>query len=251
MVGRAGPVVAEDLTLPLAPALEPLFPEGRLRRGTTVEIGRGAALGATSLALALLRGPCAEGSWCAVVGIPGLGLVAAAQLGADLGHVAVVPFPGTKWPVVTAALLEGLDIVVLRPPGGAVGQPAARKLEARARERGAVLVVIGGGWPGAVDIRLAVVAARWRGIEDGHGHLWGREVEVAASGRGAASRERRARFWLGGPGPGVPAVTPSRPLSLAGSDLGLLGDAAGSQAPVAGLTGPSRTEVGGAASCAG
>jgi hypothetical protein len=101
---------------------------------------------------------------------------------------------------VTAALLEGFDMVLLRPAGH-VSHSDARKLEARARERGSVLAVMGDGWPGQADIRLGTVAGCWRGIEDGRGYLWGREVDVVSSGRGAATRQRRARTWLGGPLP--------------------------------------------------
>ncbi len=196
----AGAVLARERTLPLSAPLAGLFPEGALRRGTTVVVGQGAFPGATSLALALLSGPCAGGSWCAVVGEPDLGLVAAAQLGLDLERLAVVPCPGPRWAVVTAALLEGFDVVLLRPVGH-VSSSDARKLEARARERGSVLAVMGDGWPGQADMRLGIVAGCWRGIEDGRGYLWGREVDIVAAGRGAATRQRRARTWLGGPLP--------------------------------------------------
>jgi hypothetical protein len=188
--------LARDRTLPLDAALAGLFPEGAQRRGSTVVVGRGPLAGTTSLALALLSGPSAGGSWCAVVGAPDLGLVAAAQLGVELERLAVVPWPGQRWAVVTAALLEGFDVVVLRP-AGQVSAPDARKLEARARERGSVLAVMGEGWPGTADLRLGIVAGRWRGLEDGCGYLRGREVEVVAGGKGAASRQRRVRTWLG------------------------------------------------------
>jgi hypothetical protein len=197
----ASAALVQARMLPLVPALAPFFPGGALRQGSTVTIGPGVASGATTLALTLLSGPCASGSWCAVVGLPDLGLVAAAQMGVDLERLVVVPRPGPKWAVVTAALLEGLDVVVLGPPDGA-GRVDARRLEARARERGAVLVVVGQGWPGA-DVRLAVLATRWRGLQDGHGYLWGREMDVMASGRGAASGERRASLWLSAEGQGA------------------------------------------------
>jgi hypothetical protein len=208
----AGAILARERTLPLSAPLTGLFPEGALRRGSTVVVGQGVFPGTTSLALALLSGPCAGGSWCAVVGVPDLGLVAAAQLGLDLERLAVVPCPGPRWAVVTAALLEGFDMVLLRP-GGHVSNSDARKLEARARERGSVLAVMGDGWPGTADVRLAIVAGCWRGIEDGPGYLWGREVDVVSSGRGAATRQRRARTWLGGPLPepvdaGLPVLGP-------------------------------------------
>ncbi len=215
-----GAVMVRDRLLPLVAPLAGLFPEGGLRRGSTVVIGRGAppntgapkigapktgASGMTSLALTLLSGPCAGGHWCAVVGAPDLGLVAAGQVGVDLEHLAVVPSPGSKWATVTAALLEGFDVVLLR----AAGQTApsdARKLEARARERGSVLAVMGDGWPGSAAVRLDVVAGRWCGLEDGCGHLWGREIEVVAGGRGAASRPRRAMIWFGQPELGPPEL---------------------------------------------
>ncbi len=213
--GRAGSVLAQDCLLPLVAPLAGLFPGGGLQRGTTVLIGPSSlgpsSPGVTSLALALLVGPCTRGSWCAVVGAPDLGLVAAAQLGIALERLAVVPSPGPRWSVVTAALLEGFDLVLLRT-AGRVSYSDARKLEARARERRSVLAVTGDGWPGAVDVRLNIVSGRWCGLEDGCGHLWGREVEVVAGGRGAASRQRRARIWFGRPplGPAADELEPVR-----------------------------------------
>ena len=158
----------------------------------------------TSLALALLSGPCAGGSWCAVVGAPDIGLVAAGQLGIDLERLAVVPSPGPKWATVTAALLEGFDVVLLRA-AGQVSYSDARKLEARARERGSVLAVMGDGWPGSAAVRLGIVAGRWCGLEDGCGHLWGREVEVVASGRGRLPASG-GRIWFGQPELGQPEL---------------------------------------------
>lgn len=183
-------------------------------------IGRGASLnagslnagtpGMTSLALALLSGPCAGGSWCAVVGAPEIGLVAAAHHGVDLERLALVPSPGPRWATVTAALLEGFDVVLLRATSK-VNNSDARKLEARARERGSVLAVMGEGWPGPAAVRLEVVAGRWCGLGDGCGHLWGHEVEVLASGRGAASRPQRTRIWFGQRELGVPGPSQREP----------------------------------------
>jgi hypothetical protein len=193
----ASTVLARDRLLPLLAPLDGLFPEGGLRKGITVHVGRGSP-GLTSLALTLLSAPCAGGSWCAVVGAPDLGLVAASQLGLDLEHLAIVPSPGPRWAVVTAALLEGFDLVLLRVTGQA-SYTDARRLEARARERGSVLVVMADDWPGTADMHVSIVAGRWLGLEEGHGHLWGCEVEVIAGGKGAASRQRRAKLWFGQP----------------------------------------------------
>src|SRR2546422_1478023 len=62
--------------LPVRPELADLFPWGGLRRGSTV-----AVRGSTSLLLALLAESTVAGSWAAVVGMPNLGVVVAAELG--------------------------------------------------------------------------------------------------------------------------------------------------------------------------
>ena len=190
-----GALLPRDRSLPVAEQMAGLFPERALRRGSTVVVGRSCP-GATSVALSLLSGPSAAGSWCGVVGAPDLGLVAAAQLGVELSRLALVPVPGERWPVVTAALLEGMDVVLVRP-AGPVRPMDARKLEARARERGAVLAVLSDAWPGAADVRLDVGEGGWHGIQGGAGFLVGRELEVVSTGRGAASRPRRARLTFG------------------------------------------------------
>ena len=176
----------------------PLLPEGGLQRGTTVVVASGGAPGATALALALLVEVSRAGSWCAVMGVPTLGAVAAAQLGLRLERVALVADPGQEWPTVAATLLDSVDAVVICPPRHPrLGD--ARRLVARARERGSVAVVLGGGWPERADVRLTVHAATWTGLGAGYGYLERRLVEVVATGRGAAGRERRARLWLPGP----------------------------------------------------
>jgi hypothetical protein len=237
---RVRPVtMAGELLLAVVAPLAPLFPEGGLRRGSTVVVrsdGAAAGAGATSLALAVGAAASQSGSWCAAVGWPALGLVAAAGLGVALERLALVPRPGDQWASVTAALVEAVDVILLRPPRG-VRSSDARRLTARVRERGVVLVVCpgaGGGraWPDVVDLTLLVSAASpWRGLGQGHGYLQARSVEVASSGRGAASRERRVRLWL----PGADgAVTPAR----VGGELDELeresGSAVGSVAAAAG-----------------
>lgn len=189
LAGLARPVaLAEERVLPVLPALEPLLPGGGLRRGSTI-----AVTGSTSLALALLAGPSAAGSWTAAVGLPSLGLVAAAETGVALDRLALVASPGDQWPTVVAALLDALDIVLVCPPGRVrVGD--ARRLMARARERGAVLVSTRA-WDGA-DVRLSAAASDWDGVGEGHGHLTRRRMDVVATGRGAAARERRATLCL-------------------------------------------------------
>lgn len=220
--------LAGERLLPVLPALAPLLPEPGLRQGATVVVGAAPGCGgATSLALALVAAASAAGSWCTALGAPALGLAAAAELGIALGRFPLVaPPPPGEWATVVAALLDAFD-VVLAWPTGSLRSGEARRLVARARERGAVLVLCGERPVEGAALRLTVVASSWEGLARGHGHLKGRVVEVAAGGRGAASRPRRARLWLPAPGGGVApagevaaepgaAVPPAVPEGMAG-----------------------------------
>jgi hypothetical protein len=182
------PGVADQRVLPVLPPLPDLLPWDGLRRGTTVAVG-----GTTSLLLALMAGPSQAGSWCAVVGVGSLGVVAAAEMGVALDRLALVPAPGPEWPVVVAALLDALDLVVVAPPERMRGSDA-RRLSARARQRGSVLVPFGQ-WECA-DVRLSMDGGIWTGLGSGHGHLQARRVTVSAEGRGSAARPRRIQLWL-------------------------------------------------------
>ncbi|MDQ1446594.1 MAG: hypothetical protein QOI20_3058, partial [Acidimicrobiaceae bacterium] len=173
LADRHRPVtMAEERTLPVLDALRPLLPGGGLRRGVTVGV-----TGSTAVLLALLAGPSAAGSWCAVAAMPWLGLVAAAHIGIALERVTLVPDPGRDWPSTIAALLDGFDVVAIGTHSSKVRAVDARRLAARARERGTALLAMGDGWHGA-DIRIRAGPSRWVGVGPGHGHLQGRFVPV-------------------------------------------------------------------------
>jgi hypothetical protein len=180
-----------DRVLPVLPELRHLLPAGGLRRGSTVAV----LPGTTSVLLALLVAASAGGSWCAVVGLPALGALAAAELGIALDRLALVPHPGPEWPAVVGALLDGLDIVVAAPPGP-VAAAVAGRLTARARQRGAVLVPYAR-WAGA-DVVLDSPGGCWEGLGQGHGRLRRRQLVISAHGRGAAARPREVTVWLPG-----------------------------------------------------
>ena len=203
---RARPVSSSrDRVLPVAPPLDALLPDAGLRRGTTIVVkgpGRGTdplrrADGSTSVALALVAAASGTGSWCALVGLDGLGAVAARELGIDLARLAVIPRPGAAWAEVAAAVVDGVDLVVLCPPFPP--RPAmARRLVARARERRAVLVVVPdrAGWPDPPDLCLSIGETHWDGAGTGEGFLSRRQMTVTATGRRSAARPRRRRLWL-------------------------------------------------------
>jgi hypothetical protein len=176
--------------LPVLPALGELLPRG-LPRGTVIVTG-----GWGLLCLALAAGASAAGAWCAIAGVPHAGVAAAAGVGVDPDRVLLVPDPGEAWPQVVASLLDGCELVILRPPRlAATGM--RRRVEAGLRRSGGVLVVAGE-WEGA-HARLLVTSQKWVGIGDGHGRLTARQVQVVADGRGAAPRRRVRWLWLPGP----------------------------------------------------
>lgn len=173
--------------LPVHPDIANLFPWGGLRRGATV-----AVRGSTSLLYALLAPPTDTGSWAALVGMPDLGLRAAAELGVAVDRLALVRHPGAALPTVIAALLDGMDLVAVAP--GRLTEAQTRRLSARARHRGAVLIS-SGPWPGA-DLELSQATATWSGLGDGHGRLVARETQLRTRGRGAANRPLQATVQL-------------------------------------------------------
>src|SRR5690554_4055994 len=177
----------ERPVLPAPPELERLLGAG-LRRGTTM-----AVLGSTSLALALLAPASVRGSWVGVVGQPSIGLLATAQAGVVLDRVALVPEPGPDAPGVVAALLDGMDVVLVGPRTG-LTDADRRRLVARARERGSVLVSTTP-WPGAALV-LGVRTLGWTGAGEGEGRLRSLDVRVTRSGRGAAGQRLAVELTL-------------------------------------------------------
>ncbi|MDQ1746349.1 MAG: hypothetical protein QOD07_612 [Frankiaceae bacterium] len=188
---RPGTFAAPDV-LPVAPPLDALFPYGGPARGGVVSVG------SLTVALALLAATSAAGGWCAAAGLPDLGLAAAADAGIDLQRFVVVPAPGEQWAVTVATLLDGVGLVLARPPARLKASDA-RRLAARLRERRGVLLLAGdtaGAWPDNTDLRIRVEASEWTGLSDGYGRLLRRRTRLVASGRGAAARERRVSAWL-------------------------------------------------------
>jgi hypothetical protein len=194
-----------DSVLPVPP-LRGLFPDGGLRRGSVIAAPR-----TGPLCLALAAGASAGGAWCAAVGMPDLGIVAAAEAGVEPGRLLLVPEPGASWPQVVAALLDGCELVLVRPPG----RPSAdvrRRLAAHARRSGSVLLVAGE-WE-AAQVRLRETRRWWMGAGAGNGRLRGRQVQVIADGRGAAARQRAQWCWLPAPDGTAASITGSTFIEL-------------------------------------
>ncbi|MCS0498295.1 hypothetical protein [Protaetiibacter mangrovi] len=179
-----------DRTLPTSAALAELLPGGALAAGASYVVD-----GSTALALELLREPSRAGSWCAVVGMPDLGIEAAAAAGLDLERLVLVPHPGEQWFAVVSALVDAVAVVLVQPPAPArVGESPAARLAARLRRREAVLVAMRE-WPRA-EARLAIAESDWAGAGAGFGHLRARQVTVASRSPAWQGRTRSRRLWL-------------------------------------------------------
>lgn len=160
------------LTVPVLPMFEGLV---QLRTGGSY------AVESASLAMALAAGASRAGEWVGFAGWDDFGAEAAHQLGIDLARTVVVPAPGEHWLEVTAALVDVLKVVVLRPTGG-VDAKSASILDARLRARSGVLLVHGD-WP-RCDARLADRGSEWSGVGQGAGRLRSRRMHVSVQAMG-------------------------------------------------------------------
>jgi hypothetical protein len=243
-LGDAGP--GETGMFPVLPALRELLPRGGLARGSVVTVP-----GSGLLCLAVVAAASAGGAWCAIAGMPEAGLVAGAGLGLDLDRTLFVPELGGSgngravggvaaggvaaggvaaggvaaggsaaggWPQVVASLVDGCELVLVRPPSRASAQ-VRQRLEATLRRARGVLVVAGD-WPGA-QVRLRVTAQGWTGLGDGFGRLRSCCAEVVADGRGEAAIARKRWLWLPAEDGTIGLADPADlPISVPGEERG-------------------------------
>ncbi|NNN01968.1 MAG: hypothetical protein HKL86_09085 [Acidimicrobiaceae bacterium] len=189
LVASLRPVtLAKTRTLPLGEPWNALVPDAGLRRGSTVVVQAPPGRGGLSLALSLLSESSARGHWSAVVGVDDPGVVAIADLGVDLRRVLFVPRPRGAWAESCADLLDGVDLLIVRPPSR-VAHGAARRLMDRVRERGTVLIALtesAAPWPLPAELTFDVTAAHWATSS----RLDARLLTVRITGRGQAGRAR-------------------------------------------------------------
>ena len=199
-LARLAPV--GDRNLPVHAALAGLFPDAGLRRGSVVGCSGPAA---TSLMLALAAAPAAAGSWVAAVGLPALGIEAAAQLGVPLERLVLVDagHGPSEWAERLAAAADGFEILITTVPPGA--ERAARRVRQRLQARGAVLLAIHPAGRVGCDAEVTTLDSRWVGLGDGHGALLGRRVTARSGGR-RVPRPVTTTVWLPSPDGGVAGV---------------------------------------------
>jgi hypothetical protein len=191
--------VGVDAAWPVPAALRPLLPTGALRRGSTA-----AVLGSTSVLFATLATASEAGAWITLIGMPEAGLLAATEYGIDLDRLPLIPDSGPHWQQVVAAMLDGTDVVVVKPPTP-VTAADTRHLAARVRQRGTALLSTTP-WPGA-EATLEATDSCWYGLGYGRGRLRARQMQAVAYGPGRLARPRQARLWLPAPD-GQPIAAP-------------------------------------------
>ena len=177
------------------PAAQPLRTHPALAGLLQMQTGSSYGVESASLATMLMAGPSADGVWCAVVGSSELGLEAAAAAGVELSRTILVPDPGEAWLEVTAALIDVLGVVVVRPPAR-VSEGDAARLSGRLRQRGSTLIALSttwGRWP-RCEARLGLSDVEWVGLGRGHGHLQARQATVEVT-RGFGP-PASVRLWL-------------------------------------------------------
>jgi hypothetical protein len=156
-----------------------------------IRTGASYAVDSASLALAMAAGASAAGEWVGFAGWPDFGAQAAVDLGIDLRRTVLVPEPGEHWLEVTAALVDVLKVVVLKP-ATQVDNRSASVLDARLRARSSVLVVWGE-WP-RPEARLSAEQVVWSGADHGHGRLRARDVRVVVRRGGGMPTAEEVRF---------------------------------------------------------
>lgn len=206
------PVTARAATLTAAAAAERTLPVGELLAPVLSGLQRGITLACcgdapAGLALAAVAGASRAGTWVAVAGQPTLGLQAAAEAGVVLSRlVAVHPGAGNhyddaRWGELLAAMIDGFDIVIAGTATASIRPGTGRRLQARAKARGAVLVTIGQHPSFTSDIRLDAAVVRWTGLGDGHGLAHTRTLAVVLHGR---RQPQPRRFTLAYPTVALP-----------------------------------------------
>ena len=205
---QLGPVtLARDQLLDVPEPLLPLFPFGGLPKGFVVGF-EGA--GSWSIAMSMSAAATGYHGWVGVVGIEEFGLVAAAELGVDLNRVLMVESPGSSQLAPTmAALLEAVDVLIVNPRRP-IGAEPARRLKAKATEKGRLIFHLDGArqWPVAPDIVVSSIGQRWDGLDDGHGNLCRRHLDLVTQGRRSAARPRSVSVMAPGPHGGLATSIP-------------------------------------------
>ena len=137
-IARVTDIGHDERLLPVADELAPLLTQPGLVPGSVLATqGPGALTLATAFAAEVSR----TGGWVAAVGLGRMGVSAVAERGASLDRWAFVDEPGGAAAEVLNALIGNVDVVLLAA-GVRLAAAHSRRLRARLRERGTVVIEV-------------------------------------------------------------------------------------------------------------
>lgn len=168
---------------PVPAPLAQIMPERGLRPGSSVGI---AGACRTSVALSLAGAAMGEESWCALVGMPHVGIGVLGDLGIDPSRTVLVPTPGAHAGAALSALVDGIDVVVM---GEDMELPPTlwRSVTARARTQGSLLVRMAStSGDERSDLKISSRHVAWGGLACGSGRIRFRRVHLTSAGRAVA-----------------------------------------------------------------
>lgn len=180
-----------------------------------LRVGAVHAVESRTVALACFGAAMPSGAWGGIVGMPDLGVEAAADLGVPIDRIALVPRPGRAWLDVVASFADAMPLVLATSPGRVTPTDAAR-LTARLRGAGSMLL-IAGAWAGATTT-IRRRSAEWHGLADGDGRLADGSLLVEVVGADGVPRAARVPIAL--------AATRPRWLAEGASRAGVSGEPA-------------------------
>lgn len=162
--------------IPVAPALASLLPSSGVERGGVYACAGDAPM---SLLFSLVATATSVGSWLAFVDVPRVGLMAAHEYGVALQRVMCVNSGGhtQSYAQVVGALVDGIDLVVVSSPACSAAE--ARRIVARAKASGSVLIILGRTGQFSPDVVLSSSTTEWHF----HTHASSRTMSVQAHGR--------------------------------------------------------------------
>ena len=162
--------------VPVAPALASLLPSSGLERGGVYACAGDAPM---SLLFSLVATATSVGSWLACVDVPRVGLMAAHEYGVALQRVMCVSTGGhtQSYAQVVGALVDGIDLVVVSSPTCSAAE--TRRIVARAKASGSVLIILGRAGQFSPDVVLSSSTTEWHF----HTHASSRTMSVQAHGR--------------------------------------------------------------------
>jgi hypothetical protein len=162
--------------IPVASALASLLPSSGLERGGVYACAGDAPM---SLLFSLVATATSVGSWLAFVDVPRVGLMAAHEYGMALQRVMCVNSGGhtQSYAQVVGALVDGVDLVVVSSPACSAAE--ARRIVARAKASGSVLIILGRAGQFSPDVVLSSSTTEWHFYT----HASSRTMSVQAHGR--------------------------------------------------------------------